>query len=178
MRSLLMAGFLLLVGTVLPAQNTETGLPAISIRVEGDVPHPYTLTSADLKAMPRREVSVSDHGTVAKFEGVPISALLERAGLELGGALRGPRLTSYVLIEAVDGYRVLFAIAELDSAFTSKVVLVADRMNGAALPADTGPARVIVSDEKRASRWIRQVMRIRVLSAPASEERSGVRTPP
>lgn len=177
MRAYVIAGLLLTMGTSLPAQETATGVPSISIRVEGDVPRPYTLVGADLKTMPRQEISVSDHGTVARFEGVPVSAVLERAGIELGGALRGARLASYVQIEAADGYRVVLAIAELDSTFTNKIVLVADRMNGAPLPTETGPARVVISDEKRASRWIRQVTRIRVLSAPPPGDRPGAGPP-
>jgi hypothetical protein len=32
-----------------------------------------------------------------------------------GEALRGPAMTTYVLAEAADGYRVVFSLAELDS---------------------------------------------------------------
>ena len=79
--------------------------------------------------------------------------------------------------ECAQWSRVVFAIAELDSAYTNKTVLLADRVNGGPLSAEAGPARIIVSDEKHRSRWIRQVWRIRVLSAPAADERPCVQMP-
>jgi len=40
-------------------------------------------------------------------------------------------MTSYVVAEAEDGYRVVFALAELDSGFLDSEVVVADTMDGA-----------------------------------------------
>jgi DMSO/TMAO reductase YedYZ molybdopterin-dependent catalytic subunit len=152
------------------ARAQSAGTPAVSIRVEGEVPRPFTFGAEDFRGMPRVTVSASEHGAPPqRFEGVRLADILVRAGLEMGGALRGPRLATYVLVEAADGYRVVFAIAELDSAFTSKVVILADRMNGAPLPANALPARIVVSDESRPARWIRQVTRIRVLAAPPGD---------
>jgi len=106
---------------------------------------------------------------VATYDGVPLAALLERAGVTFGATLRGARLATYVVVDAADGYRSVFAIAELDSAFADKQILLVDRKDGAALSADEGPLRVVVPDEKRPARWVRQVTGIRVLSAPPKE---------
>ena len=158
----------------LAAQASPALVAPLSIRVDGDVPHPYTLRDVDLRTMPRQSITASEHeGPPARFEGIPLTDILIRAGAEFGAALRGERLAAYVLVEAYDGYRVVFAIAELDPAFSNKVVILADRMNGAPLPAAAGPARIVVSDEARAARWIRQVTRIRLLAAPPPAEEDG-----
>ena len=67
---------------------------------------------------------------------------------------------------AADGYRAVFALPELDSAFTGGLVLLADRVDGRPLPAGVGPLRLVVPDERRHGRWVRQVIAVRVLRAP------------
>ena len=63
----------------------------------------------------------------------------------------------YLLVEAADGYRVIFALPELDPAFTERVVLLADHRDGQPLSTAEGPLRLVVPDEKRHARWVRQV---------------------
>ena len=63
----------------------------------------------------------------------------------------------YLLVEAADGYRVVFALPELDPAFTERVVLLADHRDGQPLTPAEGPLRLVVPDEKRQARWVRQV---------------------
>jgi hypothetical protein len=57
---------------------------------------------------------------------------------------------------------VVYAIAELDAGFTDQIILLADRRDGKPLLPDTGPWQIIVPNDKRAARWIRQVNRIEV----------------
>ncbi len=58
------------------------------------------------------------------------------------------------------------AVAELDAGFTDRVVLITDTKDGASLSAKDGPFQLIVPDEKRPARWVRQVRRIRVVQLP------------
>src|SRR5262249_7440690 len=85
------------------------------------------------KHMPRTTVRAfnSHEKTSAVYEGVLLEELLRKAGAPHGEQLRGPLMTSYVVAEAEDGYRVVFALAELDSGFLESEVLVADTMDGA-----------------------------------------------
>ncbi|MGQ0646986.1 MAG: molybdopterin-dependent oxidoreductase [Gemmatimonadaceae bacterium] len=137
----------------------------------GEVPRPLVLTVSDLRAMPRVNAVATDHnGGSATYDGVPLAAVLERAGVTFGSQLRGPRVATFVVVDASDGYRAVFAIAELDPAITAKVVLVVDRKNGAPLAPEDGPLRIVVPDEKRPVRWVRQIIGIRVVSAPAPDE--------
>ena len=66
------------------------------------------------------------------------------------------------MIEATDGYRAVFALAELDSDLTDRVILLADTKDGQPLPASEGSFRIIVPGEKRPARWVRQVRAVTV----------------
>ena len=70
--------------------------------------------------------------------------------------------TGTVVIEAVDGYRVVFSLAELDPALTDRIILVADSKDGQPLPSREGPFRIIVPGEKIPARWVRQVKTVTV----------------
>ena len=67
--------------------------------------------------------------------------LLTRAGVPAGHALRGPALATAVVVTGADGYRMVFAIAEFDPAFTDRVAIVADRKEEGT-PYDRRPQRV------------------------------------
>jgi hypothetical protein len=125
-----------------------------------------TVTAAELAMMPRHEVSASAHMVSGRFAGVLLPDLLRLVGMPRSDSLRGPALAMYVLVEAADGYRALFAVAELDAGFTDRVVLLADTKDGASLSAKDGPFQLIVPGEKRPGRWVRQVRRIRIVQLP------------
>jgi hypothetical protein len=115
------------------------------------------------KKLPRLKVKAKDHaGAVATFEGVSLAALLKEAGAKLGKELRGPALTTVVIVEARDGFRVAFALAEIDPDMTDNVVLLADRKDGKHFDTREGPYRFVVPHDKKHSRWVRQVTRIRL----------------
>jgi hypothetical protein len=127
----------------------------------------HVLSTEDLAELPRTSVKVSDGamGTI-EYQGVSLPDLLAHCGAALGKELRGPRLASYVLFEATDGYRVVVAIAEVDPATTDKVILLADHRDGAVLGEREAPFRLVIPDEKRPVRWIRMIKRISVQRAP------------
>lgn len=72
--------------------------------------------------------------------------------------MRGKSLALYLVVDAADGYRAVFALPELDSAFTDQVIILADRRDGKALSEAEGQWRVVVPSEKRQARWVRQVV--------------------
>ena len=65
------------------------------------------------------------------------------------------RASYYLLVEATDGYRALFAWAELDSAFMDKSVYVATKREGKPLSEKDGPFQLVAPGEKRNGRWVR-----------------------
>ena len=81
-------------------------------------------------------------------------------GVTTGRNLRGENLAKYVLVTCADNYQVVFSLAELDSSFTDRVVILADQIEGKPLPAGTGPFRVVVPGEKKPARNCFQVLSI------------------
>jgi DMSO/TMAO reductase YedYZ molybdopterin-dependent catalytic subunit len=130
----------------------------VQLRIGGDVARPLTLKGADLAKLSRQTLQVRDHdGRESLFEGVAIVELLRLAGVPLGKDLRGERMLTYLAVEAADGYRVVFALPEIDPAFTDRTILLVDRRDQQPLSPHEGPLRVIVPGEKRQARWVRQV---------------------
>jgi hypothetical protein len=121
------------------------------------------LTRAEIEALPHVKVSASIHGASATFEGVSFQAVLEKAGVGFGESLRGARMASCLLVEGADGYRVVIALPELDPAFTDKQIILAFLKDGKALDDKEGPYRVVIPDEKRPARSVRQVTALKIV---------------
>jgi DMSO/TMAO reductase YedYZ molybdopterin-dependent catalytic subunit len=140
------------------AQDAPSGL-----QISGAVKQPLTLTSDDLAKMPRASVKMTSNGLETTYEGVWLHEILKRAGVPLGGELRGKALTSYLVVEAKDGYQVLFSLAEIDPAFTENQVLVADKADGKSLVGSQGPFRLVAAKDKPGARSVRMVTRVEVV---------------
>ena len=76
-------------------------------------------------------------------------------------------LATAVVVTGADGYRMVFAIAEFDPAFTDRVAIVADRRDGAPLPPNAAFFQLVITGEKRPARWVRQVVAIELMSHAA-----------
>src|SRR5262245_24146704 len=142
------------------AQTAQSQAPSAkaSLRISGEIERQLTISSEDIAKLPRRSVRAKDHsGKESEFEGSPLVAVLTLAGVKFGEDLRGKNLELYLVVEAADGYRAVFALPELDPAYTDNVILLADKRDGKPLDAKEGPLRIVVPDEKRQARWVRQV---------------------
>jgi DMSO/TMAO reductase YedYZ molybdopterin-dependent catalytic subunit len=149
-----------------PAQMKAASGPS-EFKIGGAVTTPLTITAEDLKKMPRKTLRVENaHAKRTEvYEGVPLEALLQKAGVPQGELVRGAAMASYVLVEAADDYHVVFSLAELDSSFQDSEVLMADTMDGAPLPSDQGPFKLVAPHEKRPARWVKMVKSITVARA-------------
>jgi len=132
--------------------------------VKGEIKTPLKLTLAELKAIPTVKITATDHdGKTAVYEGVSLHEILRRAGVPQGESLRGTALQLCVVVKAADNYKVVFSLAELDPLFTDKQVLLAYRRDGAELDAASGPLRLVIPDEKRQARWVRQIKDLEII---------------
>lgn len=153
----------LLIVAILISGSVAAESPAIELRVIGLDGIEIRITADQWAALPRQSVDVVDHGgTQVRFEGTPAREILKLAGAPLGKEMRGANLALYVVAEAKDGYRVMYALAEFDSGFKDATILVADKRDGKALSADEGPLRIVVPGEKRQGRWTRQLVALKL----------------
>jgi DMSO/TMAO reductase YedYZ molybdopterin-dependent catalytic subunit len=149
-----------------PSEAISRDEPVRVLTVGGEVPKPLKLSSDAVAKLPRQTVKAKDHnGVEAEFEGVALVDVLKEAGVKFGQDLRGPALATYLVVEASDGYRAVFALPELDPAFSDRVIILADRRDGKPLDGTHGPYQVIVPGEKRQARWVRMVVTLRVAKA-------------
>jgi DMSO/TMAO reductase YedYZ molybdopterin-dependent catalytic subunit len=145
------------------AQASAAAAPAETLVIAGDVTQALTITAADLKAMPRTTVMVSEEGRQISYEGVLVGELLKRAGAPVGRDLSGKAVATYVRASAKDGYQVVFSLAELDPAFTPNDIIVADTIDGKPLFDYQGPFRIVAPHDKRGARSIRMLQRLEVV---------------
>ena len=124
-----------------------------------------TLSRADVDALPHVKVTASEHSSPpATFEGVSLKSVLEKAGVTFGESMKGKHLARCLLVEAADGYRTVIALPELDPAFTDKQVVLAFLRDGKPLSNKEGPFRIVIPDEKRMARWVRQVTSLKIVN--------------
>jgi hypothetical protein len=167
---------LFLSGTLLAKQSpsAKSALPAAStpandgLRISAHAYHEdLILKVADLKAMPRTTVAVHNEHSKADetYSGVRLADVLTKMSAPLGKDLRGAALSGYLVATGSDGYVAVLALAEVDPTFHSGEVLVADTMNGAPLDAKSGPFKLVVTEDKRPARWVRNLVSIELKSA-------------
>ena len=152
------------ISTVFVRSQAQTA-PA-DLRIQGPAGQTVTITAATFTTLPHIEHRAKDHdGQEHTYTGVSLASLLQRTSAPMGGQLRGKALASYLLVEASDGYRVVFALPELDSLFARQVIFLADQRDGKPLPPEQGPYRVVVPQETKQARWVRQVTTLKLQSA-------------
>jgi hypothetical protein len=118
----------------------------------------------DIEALPHTNIMSGAPGAQITYEAVPLLSVLEKGGLNLGETLRGKRMASCLLVEAADGYKVVIALPELDPEFTNKQVALAYLRDGKPLDEKEGPYRIVIPDEKRMARWVRQVTTLKIVA--------------
>jgi hypothetical protein len=119
-----------------------------------------------LKDYPHQTVTIFDHHTNANetYSGVPLMDLLAKLGVPHGADLHGKALADYVVATGADGYRSVLALGEIDPEFHPGEVLVCDSMDGKPLGA-AGPFRLVVTEDKRPARSVRNLISIEVKTA-------------
>jgi len=149
--------------TIAAAQQSQS-----AITMEGLDGTKLTLTVDQLRQMPQQSVSlVNPHTkTSDKYEGVLLADLLAKLNTPSGDKLRGDELRDYVEVTGRDGYKVIFALAEVAPAFQDNKVLVAITSDGKPLDEKQGAVRIVVPQDKRPARSVRMVATIAVRRAP------------
>jgi hypothetical protein len=129
---------------------------------------PLALSPSALKAMPHISVTIHNSHSNADetYSGVRLADVLAKVGAPLGGELRGVALATYIIAVGSDGYQAVFSLAEVDPSFHPGEVIVADAMDGKPLDAHSGPLKLVVTEDKRPARSVRNLTTIKLESPP------------
>jgi len=124
-------------------------------------------TPATLKDYPHITITIFNHHLNKRetYSGVPLMALLAPLGVPHGKTLMGKALATYIVATGSDGYKTVLSLGEVDPDFHPGVVLIADQLNGAPIGAKTGPFRLVVSEDKKMARSVRNLVEIEVKKA-------------
>jgi hypothetical protein len=151
---------------VAAAQQMEHSAPSPSTRLtiktyEGKT---LTLSPEELAALPHKSVSVFNAHSKANetYSGVPLADLLSKVGVPLGESVRGKLFLTGVVASGMDGYGVLYSLAEVDPSIHTGDVIVADTVDGKKLDKD-GAFKMVSSEERRPARWVRNLASISVV---------------
>jgi hypothetical protein len=123
-----------------------------------------TLSAADLAALPRAEVPLAEQGKVRTYEGPRLDAVLRLAGLPLGARIHGDPLKAYLVVTGADGFAAVYSLAEVDPDFHAAKVVLADKADGAPLPAKHAPWRLVSSNDRKPWRAVYAVKSIEARS--------------
>lgn len=129
--------------------------------------HAVDLSPTVLAPLPRQKITGTSHGKTASYEGYDLRTVLSTVGVAPVDSLRGKQLATYLIVTAADGYQVVFGLAELDRTLGNTLVLLIDSEDGQPLSSSDGPWRLVVPDDQRPARWVRQVVSIRVVQIEA-----------
>ena len=158
-RWLQVAVFVLLSTTVFAQSSPPSGVLAVSAPGRAE---PLKLSMNDLKAMPHITVTFHNSHSNAdeNYSGVRLADILSKVGAPLGGELRGKALADYVVATGSDGYQAVLALGEVDPGFHPGEVIVSDAMDGKPLDAHSGPLKLVVSEDKRPARCVRNLAEV------------------
>lgn len=144
--------------TLISISGTLCAQAGIGLKVSGEVTTPLQLSLQEIAAMPHQTAYLKQHDKVSAYSGVAVRDIFAKAGVPAGKQLRGENLSRYLLIKCADGYEVIFSLAEMDSAFTDNVIILADSVEGKPIELAKGPLRLIVPGDKKPARSCQQVV--------------------
>ena len=115
-----------------------------------------------LEGLPIASVANNDHGTQRTCTGPTLTQVLGKLEVSQGEKLRGTELQRGVLVQARDGYAVLFSLGEIDPTFGNSGAIIATQCDGRALDDHEGPFRLIVPGDGKMARSVRQVVTLEI----------------
>jgi len=143
--------------------QTAGASDAPTVRVDGQVEHPQTLSLPDLKSMPPSQVDASfgtmhgqDHHL---WTGVLLLDLLAKAAPENDQG-KNAALRHTILVHGKDGYAVALADGEIDPMAENKKVILAYHREGDT--ADLPGFRLVVPGDAHGARQVHDVVEVEV----------------
>jgi DMSO/TMAO reductase YedYZ molybdopterin-dependent catalytic subunit len=141
------------------------------MRINGKVENSLVLSLSDLQNYPPSSIEVTyfsgANGLVKRsFTGVWLSELLKTAVVETDPAIKNDIIRKYVVVVGSDCYETVLAVADLLPEYGGQPIMVA-YADGDGIPLfEEGFAKLVIPGDKRASRYVSNIVRITVRSAP------------
>ncbi len=151
MRHILLAGLLAALAFPAAAQDLKVS------KADGTS---VTLSAETLADLPRAQVSVEGKAGPDLYEGPPLSHVMRAAGLPVGMRAHGAPMRGYLVVRGADGYAAVVSAVEADKDLHGDGAILADTLNGGPLPEREGPRRVVIGDDLKSWRSVRQVVAI------------------
>lgn len=142
----------------------ETGTPK-GLTIDAGPNEKVVLTPEKLKAYPHQNVTVVNFRTKKSetYSGVPLMDLLAPLGVPHGERMMGTKVAKYVVATGADSYKSVMSLGEVDPAFHSGMVLVADTLDGKPLDSKSGPFRLVLSEDRNQTRGVWNLVEIDVI---------------
>jgi DMSO/TMAO reductase YedYZ molybdopterin-dependent catalytic subunit len=144
--------------------------PAPTLRVEGALPQPGTLSQAELEKLGTTTVAWTSHGQTHQVTGVRLDKVLLHVGFTPGpmgkdvpvkDKVKGYR--AVLVATARDGFQAVFSCAEVMEGMGTTAAFVVWQVDGKPLGPEVGPLRLVVLTDGEPARSIRQLDSLRVL---------------
>ncbi|MEU7727794.1 molybdopterin-dependent oxidoreductase [Streptomyces sp. NPDC040724] len=130
------------------------------VRVAGQVDKPYTVTLADLRALPQTSVSVEF--TSAKgpqkhtYKGVLLHEVLKNAQPRFDASKKNGQLRGVAVATGGGDYRAVFAWAEIDPGFAKSQVILAVSEDDVPFEDTSGP-RLVAPQDTKGGRYVSEL---------------------
>lgn len=155
--------------SALPSPICQGGVSG-TFGLVGEVQNKKLFTLETLKQYAASKVHVwynTGKGPVeTSYIGVPLLDLLNEAVIVTDPGRKNDMLRKYVVVRATDCYEAIIAVADLLPNFGGQQILVAYATGDGEPLADDGMARLVVPDDKAGGRYVSNIVRIQVRSAP------------
>ncbi|GAC1377611.1 MAG: hypothetical protein PVS3B1_24040 [Ktedonobacteraceae bacterium] len=143
--------------------------PSSALYVIGSVKTPTKYDLQALQALKPTNITVQSQdqngqSTTTSYTGVLLTDVLSSAGgMQLKAGSKNDFLRKGIVATGTDGYSCMFVGGEVDARFAHTSVLVALSINGSALPAGDGFARLIVPDDQAMGRFVSNLTELQVV---------------
>ena len=147
-------------------QSSTGGGTSTQFSVTGAVTSPMSFDLGALKGLTTLTETFGGH----TYTGVSFWELLSSTvGIDLNPAVKNDVLGKYVVATGSDGYKSLFSLGELSTAFGNQPDLIAYDVDGVGL-GNNGFARLVVPNDVKMGRWVSNLVNLQVFSATAVPE--------
>lgn len=118
-----------------------------------------------MRTLPMRKATIKGHdGEASTYRGAWLKEGLKLDCASFSSMDKKTMVRSAVRVGAADGYSALIALTETDSSFRERPVMLAWIKNGKPMETHDGPFQLIVPDDMRHARDVRQVTSLEVIT--------------